>query len=385
MDFLRQVWLTGKAALLWLFNRPLLAVLVTISGVMAGLFGSVYSTEIKTAEPLLTLRTVLAGFSEAWLFWIALLIFAALFFGRQWATDAATRDAQNELLEKSAELAELVRTLPPKGFLTTFAETYALSHDMARLVTSDDAPPPDQIDAAIRYVLRNYLFLARTFDGNPDGTRYAANVMIFYPREGITEDQAHLCRKRLLFFDRDPTTLLGYLELEPELSTASDMETKEAPSPDPFLHRFNLPVEPVDTSPQGRARQLPGAALAFTQNSPIHFDDSTTLGTWCRTRGDFSESVCAAVDNYFLSDRAQRIKSFASMPIPGADSKQAPIGVVNLHRNQVNMLLGEEQAFRHFFPLAKPHAMILSELLRLRQSSPGPETPEPPAKEGEHA
>jgi len=350
-----------KAALIRTGNHPLYAVLVTIFGVLAGLSGSLYSSQIK--ETLKLLRPLWQFVPETAVFWLALFIFAGLFFGRQWASDEKTGKAQQNLIEKSSALEKLVKTLPPQGFLTRFSETYALSHEATYRIFNQDITRPDEVDLVIRFILQNVVSLASAFDGQPDGVRYAANVMVYYSRVGIAAEEEAALRGKILFFDRDPLGLAGYLKMEPTLSTSTDSASNQ----DSSLDDFTLPVERVEVSPQGRYRQLPGAPLAFQQNGALHYDDTTSLGEWCRRYGDFSESIAKQVETYFLSEKAQRIKSFVSLAIPDSAEKQRPIGVLNVHRNRPNMLRGEE-AFPLFFPLLKPYAMLIGNLLRVRHN-----------------
>lgn len=150
----------------------------------------------------------------------------------------------------------------------------------------------------------------------------------------------------------------------PTLSVASDPGER---APDANLNPFALPVEKLEVSEHGKFRQLPGAPLTFWQNGPSHFKDATELADWCVDHGDFSNSVVEAVRGYFSSDKAQRIKSFVSIPIPNPKTTDntMPLGVLNMHRDHTNMLRGPD-AFKLFFPLLAPFTAVMGELLMLR-------------------
>lgn len=357
-----MLWIKG--VLLKVCCHPMFAVVLTILGVVAGLFGSVYSSELKTSFPLNLFKSVDSTIPEAALFWLALIVVAFLFFGRQWATDQMTKSAQNNLIAQSDTLQELIKTLPPQGFLNRFSERFSLCYGLTHSIVADESSVTiEEIEKVIRVILSSIVHLAREFDGQPNGVRYAANIMIYTDLRNVESKTLESYSANLLFFDRAPSTLQGVLAMEPTLSAAGDLTQGAA---DPFIEKFFLPVDSKEVSPQGKLRQLPGAPLAFWQKEgALHYEDATTLGDWCRKNGDFPESVSTAIDSYFRSEKAQRIKSFVSMPIPSALNSDQPLGVLNIHRSSVNMLRGQE-AFRLFFPLLNPYTFLIGELLQVR-------------------
>ena len=349
-------------------NHPLFAVAVTLLGVIAGLVGSLYTEQIKRSFPF-HLSWPVSADPQAILFWLIISSFALMFFGRQWASDKSVLKAQRELIEQSASLQALIKTLPPEGFLSWWSSRYCACRKVARKVLNTKEITIDQIEEAIRQVLQHVVFLGVEFDGVPADCRYAANIMLYCNREGMKDDEMNRIGGILKFFDRDYSALQGYLELLPKLSVASDTEKH---AQDEHLEAFALPVDKLEVSEHGKIRQLPGAPLTFWQNGPSHFADASQLAEWCMKHGDFSDSVEQAINAYFKSERAQRIKSFASIPIPNPKSVDdgkvsQPMAVLNIHRDRMDMLRGAD-AFKLFFPLAAPFTALIGELLVARQN-----------------
>ena len=197
-----------KAFLLSTASHPLFAVIVTILGVIAGLFGSLYSNQIKEnlKRPIETLGL---DISVPALFWPILGFFAFMFFGRQWATDEKTVNAQANLIQKTSDLEKFIKTLPPQGFLTRFSELYALCNWATRSALEAQPKTIEIIDSAIRFIMQSVVHLANAFDGQPDGARYAANIMIYFPQGDLSEATKNELRAKLLFCDRDPNQLAG--------------------------------------------------------------------------------------------------------------------------------------------------------------------------------
>jgi amino acid permease len=102
------------------------ATITTVLAAVAGLFGSVYSTEIGRSFPLF-LGPYNAVSKNAIAFWITLILFAVLFFQRQRHDDAARMRLENT----SAAIQELVATLPPNGEATKAPEGEATRNERA--------------------------------------------------------------------------------------------------------------------------------------------------------------------------------------------------------------------------------------------------------------
>jgi hypothetical protein len=332
------------------FRGPLYATLVTILAVIAGLLGSVYSREIGNAFPFYW-GPYDSVSPHALGFWSTLFTFALLFFCRQSATDRARQ-----------QFVDLLRTLPPADFLSSFDSVLTECEEAAATVLRDSALNTEAIERAIRVVLDGVVTLAALFDGRPYGVTYAANIMVFRDTRSLPQTELSTLKERLKFLDpeTDPRALHGVLDLELLLSTTT--ATPGEPEPDSDLQPLCLPIPTSIRSDDGRRwRLLPGAPLAFESGAMELYTDTSTLGDWCRKYGDFSGTVCGAVETYFGSSSGMRIRSFVSFPLSG-------VGVVNIHRDQPG-LLGEKEQARQFLPLMHPFRSLCLQLLKAREKA----------------
>src|ERR1700674_3076239 len=96
-----------------------------LSGALAGLYGSIYAPEIKGAFPFTweCCRIV----SEAFIFWALFVAFGIGFATTFWAQNESTGTALADLkmlsakaLNQTTQLENIIRTLPPDGFLDRF-------------------------------------------------------------------------------------------------------------------------------------------------------------------------------------------------------------------------------------------------------------------------
>ncbi len=346
-----------------LARRPEYAAGVTLLGLLAGVLGSVYSADIGRGFPFSWI-----GSSVPWppvLFWGAAILTALLFFLRQGAIDAARRESEETLGRRADELVKLIRTLPPTGFLSTFQRLYWHCSEVLTDVLNvrADEVPRTSIERAIRIVLGEVAALAHDFDGRPGDVLYAANIMVFRPAESLALERTSLS-KRLRFAEpeTDVSALEGVLDLWAELSTTTQAEDY---GPDPNLQPMALPVPTTKQSHDGqRSRVLPGAPRAFSERLLDIYADTNTMGQWCRQRGDFSESVCKQVDDYFRSQRS--VRSFVSFPLMQLRDNR-PAAVLNIHRNKEGILRtrtgSEAEVLDQFSALVGPFSSTLLLLL----------------------
>lgn len=342
-------------------HSPLYGVLLTVLGVFTGLLGSLFSDDIKRSFPFTWSHEHLSTVSIA--FWLLLLVFSFLFYFRH---NAASQE-QEHLVNQTILLAKLVRTLPPVGFLTSFAEYYSLSHQAAlkpfEQKSKDLAQTIDEIEHAIRVVLDGVISLAHIFDGKPQNRTYAANLMLYVPIVGTDAAKMEDISRNIKFVEPglDLAYLDGVLELHTEFSTTT--ATQEA-TPDHDLSHLYLPIPKERYSTDGQlVRYLPGAPMAYVTKHMNIYEDSTDLGKWCEENGDFSPTVCHAVRDYFSGDLGQHIRSFASIPIVVSNDED-PRGVLNIHRDQAG-LLNEKQPVKQFAPLLEPFVCLIFDLLIL--------------------
>jgi len=353
---------SGWARWLKLARHPIFATIANALGVFAGLMGTLYTDDIRNAFPF-QWQNLEAYSAHAIFFWISFLIFAFTFLSREWSVD-------KQRVESEKRLEETIRTMPPRGFVLEFARYFEQCHKAVRALEKEEKATREQIRPIVRVVLSSIAHLARRFDG-AEGSMYAANIMLYYLNAQSWRDNSGVTSElSIKFVERDTATeRLPVLVMDKTLSAS----TKSVPSgtqPDPDMNDLPDIALPVPNEDQGgrtddgkRWRVLPGAPLTFFTLEPNAYQDTEELGKWCREHGDFSESVCSQVDQYFGQELAKSgIRSFASIPIASVDDKIA-IGVLNLHCNRVG-ILNDPGAPSQFFPLVRPFTTLLADSLR---------------------
>jgi len=338
------------------------AALVSLLSLFAGLFGALYADDIKASFPFAIGFGPISG--PAAVFWSLALLATFLFFLAQRASDIERQTSEARLDERSDDLTRLIRTMPPSDFLFAFRDIYqncagALNAAIAELNNRES------IEKAIRIVCKGVAILAQRFDGASAHFVYAANVMHYRPISELDARDLKEIRARLRFVEpeMDISTLDGVLDLDPSLSTATRTDDQES---DTELMPLALPVPHVRKTEDQKWRVLPGAPLAFCQEAIDGYGDTGTLGSWCREQG-FSHGVAQEVEAYFR-ERSSTVRSFISLPIVRFDESAEVLGVLNIHRNQPN-LLKEKQPAEQFEPLTVPFVAILVQLLDLLNKS----------------
>jgi hypothetical protein len=209
----------------------------------------------------------------------------------------------------------------------------AMSDALPRLLEGYRTEHPD---AAVRLVLRAIIESVWLFDGKPKGARYGANVMVFAidePRPAIFVDPSVPTR--------------GFLVLHKSLSTA--FPGVEG-APDPTITELVLPV------PDAGAQCLPGAPIAFRENSTDFYPDTTKLAKWCAARR-FAQHVPVQINEYFSGDGVL-VRSMLSVALPGG--MVDPFAVLNLHRHKRGMLDGGRSA-SELVDIAEPLIRLLAQ------------------------
>lgn len=320
-------------------GSPAFAALTASAAALVGLLGSVYQNEIVASFPL-TLLGPYRGFSwRALVFWLSLFGLAGLVYLRQKADDAV-RDTMVKTTEgaeqTSRRIEEFVQTLPPRAFQSKLASAVAVVHKAVSTAsprTAGDAVSDESLAVVARVILHSIATLAFVYDDQPlvDGqpSIYSANVMMFVPRERVTVDLTIA----FLPVDFDRKQLRGVLELRTDLSCTS--ASLDGTDVDTSIPSLILPV-PLLTERNGRAAALPGAPFALLTLQTAGYDDTATLGDWCREKGDFPPSVVEELHSYFVNGPGRAIRSFISMPLitPSGDA----IAIANIHANRPGLL-----------------------------------------------
>jgi hypothetical protein len=360
-----------------------LAVLVSLLALLAGVFGSIYSDDIKTAAPF----CFFDGFSihgcygpvswHALVFWVFAMAASALFFWAQYdsehhrqnaamAAESRRRQASKELHDRADELKELIRTIPPEDFLIAFNDFFRECCGAKQAVPAGSLPPTATVEKAIRIVCGGVAALAQRFDRQPASTLYAVNIMLFRPANLLTEAEIPTLKERLRFItpETDPRTLRGILDLQAELSTSTQDPRHGR---DASLEAIALPVPIVEKVQRtGKWRVLPGAPLAFCRNKPDGYQDMKTLAHWCETDGTFDDGIIEEIRGYF--DRSTTIRSLIALPLQRFDGSGETIGVLNIH-SQLPGLLDVPRMEKQFVPMITPFQAILVDLLDILDST----------------
>ncbi len=341
-------------------SSPVYATLTTVLAVIAGLLGSVYQDDIANAFPL--------ALSNAWgtiswraaAFWMSVVLFAVLFFFRQWWDDVNRERLNATALraEQGTERIEaLVRTMPPRAFQGQLAQMVAGAYrGVARVLPRKKEADltRDDLVALIRVLLNSMARLAMIYDDQPltpEGSAvYSANVMLFVPspEEGAFDAET-VVALRFHPAEYDLKQLLGVLVLRPELSATSDIA--DLPGPDAVVSAIALPVPALHTK-DGRWNALPGAPKAFLTEEVDGYDDATTLGEWCTKSGNFLPSVVDELRQYFTTGDGRRIRSFISRPLLTLDGRK--LGVLNLHSSRTDILGDTDERMPAFLAMLTP-------------------------------
>ena len=249
-------------------------------------------------------------------FAISLPLYIALQTYVFFAAEERADDAQHILLEKSKELQDLMTTLPPKSFLSLYAER---SVDARRLYDAisalNDSPQSNEIALAIRATLFNIIEMVKVFDEISPTERVGANIMILKRPDDYNNDpKCHTIQDNLIFAEQAVSihSLFGVLVVAPELS-ATDISSNVDPAMKDV--KFVLPVPTISHSTVNRKYTvLPGAPLAALIGLANGYGDVASLELWFETEGDFSDTISKQVADYFKGGEGRDILSFWNVP-----------------------------------------------------------------------
>lgn len=350
-------------------GSALYATVVTTLGLLAGLWGSLYSSEIRSAWPFQS-GPYQGVSAHALFFWSLVLSATFLFFLGQVLVERARRQAEQELTKRSGKLEELIRTQPPEEFLSLCADLYKTCFATQDVFNYSHGlrSEPEEVAQSVRFVLRTFVILAQSFDRAPN-LRYAANVMLFRDAQQLTPAARTEIKQRLRFCDQEIgiENLRGVLDLRCDLSTVSLSSNADS---DPDLKPLALPVPRQDHpgkvfpgEAEYRSRLLPGAPRAFYKGKMECYLDTSTLRAWCERHGDFSPGIQQDLDDYFRNHAMGiHVKSFVSIPLWNPQLENEVMGVLNLHRDEIGILKAEPLA-RQFFQVVTPNVLTLERLL----------------------
>jgi len=350
--------------------KPWFSGCTAVVGTLAGFFAAIYADEIRNAFPFSPDYGVGWHGAIAWhavQSWTAVAMFGFMFGLNSWAL-TSTADIQIEKLQgSSAELHQVIRTLPPQNFLQGFQD-YLMDAYPVVVKGAEASGNLQEIREGILAVLTNLACMAKLFDSHAMSCLYCANIMIFRRLGDLSrEDRSALARRAMFTEQREPEGggWEGVVELVPSLAVFVEGERiffeESLPS---FVLEIPSPAERFDA--EGRKAFLPGGPEAFCEEGPSYCPDTHLMGDTCRKERALRPVVSTAMDRYFKEGHGQDVRSFISIPIlpSGCVEPQGsePLGVVNIHCNQTEMLRNRH-GVELFVPVTTPHLLFIAHLL----------------------
>jgi hypothetical protein len=391
--------------------------LVTLVGMLAGFYVSVYSSEIKNAVRGLSNFTLHADVSH-----LLVAAVATLAFGIVLAAHLAAQKTQTETVQDFARaqgdalLAKLndLLSIPPQGFMRHFQEL----HNDVSLLTFTPSGDPKYFDDRVRLVLRAIASLTQRYDNAGADTQYTACLYLYHARADLDRMPAQARAQLLqhLKFTENAAAqaagLAAVLELRQGLC-ASTHDGKDWPG---------SPVEPLtlgiadppsmgdkaSTDPVWKV--LPGAPWSALTGEYFVAPTIDDAMRWMQSQADFTKQVTQEFQAYFAAGAGRTIKSFASVPItfgefdahapvpaataatsappvPGGTQPQRVIGVLTIHSSAPYLLrsapgsAGLAKAI--FIPLLQPFlTTLIVETLNASRLAQAAADPLPPAHQG---
>jgi len=346
-------------------RTALFATSVSAIAAFAGFAGSLYASEIKRAFPFCGSECNGPIVWEAVAFWSLFLSASLLFMCRHVQVDRRRSEEVHRLYERARDFEILLRTQPPRSFLSNYSANYQTAFSaVAEILRGDEAVRHEiTIRTAVHNVFLAIAALARSFDDRPL-SYYSVNLMTFEAIETIRPGWSVPVKFLDTSLDEKRSELQGLLVLRNAYSVALRSAAQCEEIPDSRLAPIALPVPRTWMNGSGRFRALPGAPLAFCERKANYFDDTSAMADFCRALGDFPESVTEETQRYFEGHRY--IGSLASFPVlepvDGADAQC--VGVVNIHSDEKGILKREEGS-EQFLLLMRPFCALLYELMSL--------------------
>jgi hypothetical protein len=272
----------------------------------------------------------------------------------------AVREEANKLGEATAEITETVHTVPPEQFVGEFCRHVTAIHTKLLPYLTADAPQA-ALEGLIRRLLSSVALLAHVYDAR--NARYAANIMVFVPREDSLPYFPKLDEIQVRKFIPHPfglDCLEGVLVLVPDLSVVAQPDGTADVTRDDSLEQvvFGIPRPCREGS---RWNVLPGAPLAYAKwNHQIQSSEALRKSAalrdaaqghddlrrirLCNQEGvngeefDIPDHVLRAVDSYHREHEfGKKVKSFQSFPLPAGPDGLA-FAVLNVHCDQTTFL-----------------------------------------------
>lgn len=328
-------------------QSPLLAGVNVLFGVVAGLLGAVFHSDLVNAVPLVWL---IHGFdiqygalnqAAIW-FWGLLVAFSIVWTARE---SAAAADQRRERLE----LEMLIENVAPPDFLEDYERIYQLSVNWERIALQ---PETNNADRELRWVLDGLITLAARWDYNTAANHavYRANVMIDFADKSLWSDvfcqTGHTCYGATEW----PAASIqadGGLWVDKYLATADAVDGKPDEEVKPLLLLYSH-----DTA---KDINIGGAPEAFVAGAMRYVSD--TVQFYKHFPKGLPANCKSHVKNYYASDA--KAKSVISLPLPGDDRL---IGVLNIYRNSPG-IMGTQARAENFARLLAPFTVLVGRIL----------------------
>lgn len=335
-------------------SQPWFASVTATLAVLAGLWGSVYTAEIKNY-----LGFSLSAGIAPWavpipviVFWTIVSAFAYCFKLGYWAQS-------QQLSESLNHLERIATTMPSSSFLVMFESYFTTAY---KGISTDDGAQfsLEQVHERLQKVLGGIASLTQTYVDPPRNIQFTAVLMWYRPRDAIDAAELDLIRARLRFAVRgvDLRHYAGFLVLVPDMvfsvESAGDKTVKRSAAPS-----IVLPIEPL-RSKSVWPGQIPGAAEAWEdQEGWAYYPSVEELLSYAKEKSGVGKQVLEELEQYFTGE-GQDVKSFLSVRIDRLTQAEG-VGVLNLHSNEEDFFQGRNM--ETFVPLVRLFALVLADLM----------------------
>ncbi|MEO7494933.1 MAG: hypothetical protein ABIT83_12625 [Massilia sp.] len=258
-------------------------------------------------------------------------------------------------------------SMPGRGFLQRYQEISLASVNF--MWSLPQSLPLAQLEHAIRVRLECICQVVREYDREGSGVGYGGNVMLYVDTTGSRFASAVVLaalQERTVCIETGVaiTNLAGVLDLQLPLSIRSTGSF----SPDTNLTAMALPIPRRPPNESATRRNvdnvIPGAPYAFVSEQALVFCNQHELVNKVASNRLFSSVVLHQLSEV-VAAQAAHVQALICIPLYGAARPEAghraPIGIVNIHRNQPDPHATAK--FEYLAPLLVPLAQSLGNLV----------------------
>jgi hypothetical protein len=291
----------------------------------------------------------------------------------------------DNLLEETAQVRRMVRTMPDEGFLDELGAKYMIASNAAgAILEADEEVESWEVVQAICIVLNALAEAAQHFDDRVDET-YHVNIMTYHSIDDIREADAVERLQSDLTFERNEVSVdrfSGVLDLRANLSIQTTTEVGGTIRVDESIPNLVLAIREEVENENGQSFLLPGAPRAWNQRKADAYRDTDELVEWYTNNCVYDEDVERQIRAYF--ERADNgigsLVSYALAYNEGEDDEipanehrhellvsedqlEKPIGVLNIHRASPGILRDNPEAGPYFHLVTRPLRLLCTRLL----------------------